>query len=51
MKRRDRYVVWLANRILRFASPRYRLLLRGSILYGLGAAKRDAEQGKGLKDG
>lgn len=44
-RRRDRAVVWLANLILRMASPRYRMMTKGTILYGLEAAARDARSG------
>jgi len=36
--RRDRFAVWLANLALRLASKRYRMMVRGSIIYGLKAA-------------
>lgn len=41
--RRDRVVVWLANRLLRLASPRYRAMLEGSIRYGLIAAAKEEQ--------
>lgn len=40
--RRDVVVAWLANQILRLASPRYRAMIEGSIRYGLRAAAQDA---------
>jgi hypothetical protein len=36
--RRDRFAVWLANQALRLASKHYRMMVRGSIIYGLRAA-------------
>jgi hypothetical protein len=36
--RRDHFVGWLANQVLRLASPRYRAMIDGSIRYGLAAA-------------
>ena len=46
MSRRDRIVVALANGILRFATPRYRALLRGLIVKGIKQAIRE-QQGEG----
>jgi hypothetical protein len=41
--RRDRFVGWLANKVLRLASPRYQAMIKGSIRYGLIAAAMDEE--------
>jgi hypothetical protein len=32
---RDRAAVWLANQVLRLASPRYRAMVKGAIRHGL----------------
>jgi hypothetical protein len=40
--RRDRFVGWLANQVMRLASRKYRTVIGGSIRYGLEAAARDA---------
>lgn len=42
--RRDRFVGWLANQVLRLASPRYRAMIGGSIRYGLLAAALDKDE-------
>lgn len=43
---RDRIVGWLANQIIRLASPWYRDMIAGSIEYGLRAALRDVDEGR-----
>ena len=40
---RDRLIVRACNALLRLATPKYRNMLRGSIMYGLYAAARDQE--------
>ena len=43
---RDRAVVWLANKVLKLASKRYRLLTQGLYMYGMDAAAHDYRQGR-----
>lgn len=40
--RRDRLICWACNQLLRLASPRYRAMIGGSIVYGLRSAAIDA---------
>lgn len=47
--RRDTVIGWLANQILRAASPRYQAMIKGSINYGLVAAAIDELNGEERK--
>ena len=42
---RDRIAWFLANQVLRIATPWYRKMIEGSILYGLASATRDEANG------
>lgn len=44
--RRNRLGAWLANKSLRLTTPEYRAFIRGSIEYGMRAAKRDNDEGR-----
>lgn len=47
--RRDRFGIWLANKVLRvFTSKQYREILNATYEYGLRAAARDAKEGRSL---
>lgn len=44
--RRDKYVVAIANFVLRFASRRYRAIVKGAIIHGFkAAAEEDSTNG------
>jgi hypothetical protein len=43
--KRDRFLVWAANRILRLTSKHYQQMTHGLIVYGMAAATRDEHEG------
>lgn len=46
--RRDQFLVWLANRVLRLTSERYQRMAGGLVVYGMAAAARDEREGRTL---
>lgn len=44
--RRDVVIVWLANMLLRLASPKTRAMIQGGFNYGLCAAARDKAENR-----